>query len=55
MSENIIDEIEKVREEIYNCFNKWDARVEAGQQPVPIQDLDYWNMKLSKAVRGLKQ
>jgi hypothetical protein len=41
-------EIRKIAMEIRNKFLHWDANIRAGQQPVPIQDLDYWANELMR-------
>ena len=40
----------KISDEIRGKFYFWNVRTENRQEPVPIQDLDYWNKEINKAV-----
>jgi len=36
--------------EMRRDFDLWDRKINAGMQPVAIQDLDYWSKELAKLV-----
>jgi hypothetical protein len=42
--------VDEVIQEISNRFENWDNAINARQQPVTIQDLDYWRKRLSDAI-----
>jgi hypothetical protein len=44
----------EIAEEIRVKFDCWDNNIKAGQQPVPIQDLDYWSFEIYKAVKVIR-
>lgn len=35
-----------IEKEMVKKFNQWDEKIKAKQQPVSIQDLDYWQCVL---------
>jgi len=39
--------------EMANAFNLWDERIKNKQQPIPIQDLDYWKDEICSVVSKL--
>lgn len=41
--------------EISKAFDKWDENIKAGQQPVSIQDLDYWRVQIRGDVKKLQE
>lgn len=47
--------IREVADETIACWNKWDERIQAKQQPVPIQDLHYWNDQLVRALKVIEE
>ena len=44
----------EIADEIQNKFNLWNVHKENGQEPVPIQDLDYWQNQINRAVVVLR-
>ena len=53
-NEKIAGLFEEVRLEIQAKYDEWDLHIEAEQQPVPIQDLDYWSKRLEYLIGKLK-
>lgn len=47
------EQLQKLAKEIRAKYNSWDENIKAGQQPVPIQDLDFWATKLEEIIGGL--
>lgn len=45
--------IEVIRE-MQNKFDDWDLHISNNQQPVPIQDLDYWKEQLKIVALSFK-
>jgi hypothetical protein len=50
-----LDRIEAVQQEIVKCFNDWDEKINAKQQPATIQDLDYWQGALALVTREIRR
>jgi hypothetical protein len=46
MNEMNREKLRKISREIRQKYIDWDRNVKAGQNPVPIQDLDYWPKQL---------
>jgi hypothetical protein len=46
--------LNQIADEIKKSWVNWDLRLRNGQQPVPIQDLDYWQDQIKRAVRILE-
>ena len=44
--------IQKVQIEIHKAFNHWDINKKNGQEPVAIQDLDFWADQLAQVLEA---
>lgn len=55
MNKYLINRLELVEEEIRGCFDNWDNHINNHQQPVPIQDLDYWSSELKLVIANIKR
>jgi len=51
---NAIDTLTTIAAEIKKAWVMWDEHIKAGQQPVPIQDLDYWQDQIARAAKVLE-
>lgn len=47
--------LKKVIDEIQKCYDNWDVRIENNQQPVPIQDLDFWIQRLKSVLNDIRE
>ena len=53
-NQEALQSIREVEAEIKACFDGWDGAIKNEQQPVPIQDLDYWSNKLLRVINELE-
>jgi hypothetical protein len=49
----IVKALKEIQAEIGQAFLDWDLKIEAHQQPVAIQDLDFWDNKLKNIIDEL--
>ena len=49
-----IKALKSVAVEIKAAWEDWDLHIGKGCQPVPIQDLDYWQDQITRAVKQLE-
>ena len=53
--ETIKQELRKIEGKIQACFDGWGRAIKNHQQPVSIQDLDYWSCELKSIIDKLEQ
>jgi hypothetical protein len=49
-----IKTLHEIAGEIKGAWEDWDLHIQKGCQPVPIQDLDYWQDQITRAVKQLE-
>jgi len=47
--------MEELKDEIKKHYDKWDLKIQAKQQPVAIQELDYWYKRLEYLISRWKE
>lgn len=45
-----IERLKLIEKEMKKCFDEWDDKIRNGQQPVPIQDLNFWQKELDEII-----
>lgn len=50
-----LETLSKIASEIGERFEKWDNAIKNKQQPVAVQDLDFWKTMIEGAVKVLKE
>lgn len=55
MEKQTIERLKLIKDEISNCFMMWDLQIENKQQPVAIQDLDFWSKELHAIIMLFKE
>jgi len=51
---SITTTLHEVVVEMRHHFNKWDEKIDSQQQPVPIQDLDYWICQINRVIKTIE-
>jgi hypothetical protein len=54
MNPKNIETLNKIVQEMRQKFHDWNTHIEAGQAPVPIQDLDYWRRRIETVIEKEK-
>ena len=52
--ETIKKQLNDIEREMTQCFDNWDDAIKNGQQPVTIQDLDFWRCSINGVVSNLE-
>ena len=54
VTETAKEQLNKIEREMTRCYNNWDDTVNNKQQPVSIQDLDFWRCSINGVLSVLE-
>ena len=54
VTETAKEQLNKIEREMTRCYDNWDDAVNNKQQPVSIQDLDFWRCSINGVLSVLE-